>query len=1281
MNGRNSVMALLVAAVGMLTPGQAQADPISVFWSVSQVFGVGVAGAAAAVVSYASYIAVGALVVYGAVDARRRARAARAAYNGSLSDRTVTVLNAAPPMRVVYGRARVGGAIVAMFTSDKISRKTNGGTSTHADALKHLVVVFAAHECHALHEVYVDGAAVGIDNLSPDGWASTGDFASDEHTTIERDLAPGESFTGWWPSSEGGMTVLSCVEAHPAAGDGGQQMGTYTVSDGGRTVTNTSAFTVSVLATINLARGRVRVSWHLGADDQAADAYLMSVAPEWTAAARLRGLSYAVITLDLEEPRFQGGPPGMTFDVSGRKVFDPRLAAPVPEPTTPGLVLLMHFDGDLVDATGLNVATAESTLFGSDGALAGSAVGFSSTAGKVQITASTAIAPMGRDYLIECFVTSVGSISSSENPIFDLIDSDTGQRDIRLQSQADYFTVSRAVDSAGNIGNSNSYAGRAPDTRCHLAVYRVGNILRCAVNGVVYVVSSSATYKSAAERKTLIIGNRSGVAVARVQNRIDEFRMIVGDGLVPYGAANFTPPVVPFLPGAPAVPVDPIQWSDNPALVVRDFLTAEWGYAVSAADVDDDSIAVAANACDTPIAISDGSATVIEALYTCNGSFTTDVGPDRVLDELCQSMAGFAVPGAAWRVQAGTWTLPVLHLTDDDLAGQVEIVQAGAGMGDVFNAMSSLWVPRGEMAESESIYDNSIWVGVDGGELWEDLPLPWTDHKDRARHLQRVFVERSRAGLTARYPAKLKAWPVQVGDRVEVSNAEYGWSAKTFRCTDWAFSVTSAVVLTLQEDAAEIYDQADAATVDPTPNTTLPNPWVLTAPADLNVFSGAAHAQVLADGTITLRALVTWTATTQPYMDGGHVELQWRRVGLDDAELWRQVLADGRADRAALLGDLAPGQTLAVRSRFVNQIGAVSPWVVTAHTVESVVRSVAPPVLAGVVGAVGRIGWGWPASGDAMYAATEVRHEDAGWGGPGALWRGAGTAWTEIAAAAGTVTRYARHFDALGNASSTASASVTVTEANLVAPGTPGAPGVDGAASATLNLSAMVLDVWVDGSGVVTNSAAAAVDLRVTLGGADDTSNWAIAFQPLGVGLGVQRYGDTLVVTHAQPGRATIAIEASRSGYATLRGTVIVYAAETTGASTGFFAACEGAHSVTAYASVVLNSTGLVYKSTDANGGADTYVTTYITPTGPGVGAGIWCRPTLRAPVSGASLSGPAMGGLYNLSTAQEWGLMRTEPVYGPGAADCFIDVELFSNAGGTTLIGTGTIYLKTTVV
>jgi hypothetical protein len=69
-----------------------------------------------------------------------------------------------------------------------------------------------------------------------------------------------------------------------------------------------------------------------------------------------------------------------------------------------------------------------------------------------------------------------------------------------------------------------------------------------------------------------------------------------------------------------------------------------------------------------------------------------------VLGDLEESMCGHAVYGAQWMMQAGAWTAPVTlpgggGLVEDDLAGQISVVQADTPMDELFNGMRGTYVP------------------------------------------------------------------------------------------------------------------------------------------------------------------------------------------------------------------------------------------------------------------------------------------------------------------------------------------------------------------------------------------------------------------------------------------------------------------------------------------------------------------------------------------------------------------------------------------------------------
>ncbi len=86
---------------------------------------------------------------YGISSRNRAKRKAREAHNASLEAKTVTNVSTDAPIRYVYGTDRVGANIVAMFTTGA------------KDEYKHLVCIFANHECTDIEEVYLNGKPVG----------------------------------------------------------------------------------------------------------------------------------------------------------------------------------------------------------------------------------------------------------------------------------------------------------------------------------------------------------------------------------------------------------------------------------------------------------------------------------------------------------------------------------------------------------------------------------------------------------------------------------------------------------------------------------------------------------------------------------------------------------------------------------------------------------------------------------------------------------------------------------------------------------------------------------------------------------------------------------------------------------------------------------------------------------------------------------------------------------------------------------------------------------------
>ena len=77
----------------------------------------------------------------------------------------------------------------------------------------------------------------------------------------------------------------------------------------------------------NQYENKARIKIHTGADAQLADADLVSDISQWTTNHRLRGIAYVYARIDFDSDVYPNGVPNITFEVEGKKVFDPRSSA------------------------------------------------------------------------------------------------------------------------------------------------------------------------------------------------------------------------------------------------------------------------------------------------------------------------------------------------------------------------------------------------------------------------------------------------------------------------------------------------------------------------------------------------------------------------------------------------------------------------------------------------------------------------------------------------------------------------------------------------------------------------------------------------------------------------------------------------------------------------------------------------------------------------------------------------------------------------------------------
>lgn len=386
-------------------------------------------------------------------------------------------------------------------------------------------------------------------------------------------------------------------------------------------------------------------------------------------------------------------------------------------------------------------------------------------------------------------------------------------------------------------------------------------------------------------------------------------------------------------------------WSANAALCLADYLTDPVrGLGVDyATRIDETDLIAAANICDESVSLAGGGT---EDRYTMNGTFETSERPRDIVASMTGAMAGRAsFIGGTWSIFAGAYTAPTITLTEDDLRGPIR-VSSRLSRRELANGVKGTYVSPDNNWQASDFppVTSSTYVTEDGGEkLWRDIDLPFTTSAATAQRIARIELRKARQQISVQLAAKLTAYRLVPGDVVAITNTRMGWTAKAFEVTGLRFVADGdgalGVDLDLRETASTVYDwtaATDETEIDPAPDTDLPNPFSVSAPATLTLSSGDAEILALAEGSVLSRIKATWTAPSDARI--ANYELAWKK---STDSTWDSSLSSS----SVTVGYIAPvedGTAYDVRVRSISGLGVVSGWVtVTGHVV--VGKSEPPP--------------------------------------------------------------------------------------------------------------------------------------------------------------------------------------------------------------------------------------------------------------------------------------------------------------------------------------------------
>ena len=345
-------------------------------------------------------------------------------------------------------------------------------------------------------------------------------------------------------------------------------------------------------------------------------------------------------------------------------------------------------------------------------------------------------------------------------------------------------------------------------------------------------------------------------------------------------------------------------WSDNPALCIYDYMIdTKYGLGVASGDINTQSVIDAANVCDEQVDLLDGNT---ESRYTCNGVLDTadEVGDN--LNTLLGSMKGMLVKdGAEYYMYAGAWRTPTVLLDEADVVGEFTVA-SGTPYRERFNGVKGTFYSElndWELSDFPNYQSSALATRDEGVDRWKDVQLPMTDSPSTAQRIAKIDLleNRSEDGETVVVTGEfgLNAWGVKAGDFILLSNADMGWSGKSFRVDEWSIINLSqdeqqgpnvAIKMVLHSISSTAYDW-DESTEEteynqPVPSAPSHKDYAL-PPLNFAATSGDDTLQVLPDGTVLNKVQLTWDPISNTMItSGGHIEIGYKP---STSSAWQEI--------------------------------------------------------------------------------------------------------------------------------------------------------------------------------------------------------------------------------------------------------------------------------------------------------------------------------------------------------------------------------------------------------
>ncbi len=368
------------------------------------------------------------------------------------------------------------------------------------------------------------------------------------------------------------------------------------------------------------------------------------------------------------------------------------------------------------------------------------------------------------------------------------------------------------------------------------------------------------------------------------------------------------------------------QWSQNPALCIRDYLVdVRYGLGESVDNILRSSIDTATDVCNETITLSD---TTSQVRYTMDGVIDTGNSIKANIENMTGAMIGRLVySGGKFELHAGKYVAPTVTIDESMIIGEIS-VQTKQSRRNAYNGVKGVFLSETDnyILADYPAQISSTYAAQDGDPIYLDMPLPYTVNNIRAQRLAKLALQRSRQQEAITIPCNLNALKFKIGDNISVTNTRLGYSGKVFEVVGYSmgFSADQMVVnVEAIETAASIWDWAtsDEEVFLGAGEVDLYDGTVAIAPASVSV---AGDSFLAADGTFSTSFNVSWPDAVDAFTD--HYVVEHKLTTASD-----YFSQQTKSSPFTIIG-LQNGQQYNVRLKAVNGIGVSSAYVSATQT-------------------------------------------------------------------------------------------------------------------------------------------------------------------------------------------------------------------------------------------------------------------------------------------------------------------------------------------------------------